>query len=319
MKRYNTITSSAFNLRIKNNKGFVKPVYIDKSVLISYDIICTEINKVFQNKNNIEKIDLKPIYIYLKHEHLENITIYNNDEWNFLYNYNIIQECVSNNRLKLDFAVIKENEMIDEEKRQRNSFNILQYIMKKIPEYFYLEILSKFIYINKDIREKFQKFFLNELMNISYDEIKNKNNDKNDLNSLINNYNNIYNQNNKNYYVKSKDFLKLFNEQILKIKNHINYIHLINNIIEDKNIENKNNNINEINKDDNLYNAEKVFIDKDNILFRVLNKEIEHKKYLDKNNYFKKSNNKEYYCGIEELKDGMKREIINILNDINTK
>ena len=54
-------------------------------------------------KNELEERDLKPINIYLTHKELKKITIFNNDEQNFFYNYNIIQECISKNKLRLDY------------------------------------------------------------------------------------------------------------------------------------------------------------------------------------------------------------------------
>ena len=241
MKSRNTLNNK-FGLQIKNNNGYYSPVNIVQTALISYDIICSEINKIFQMKNELEENELKPINIHLKHKDLKKIIIYNNDEWNFLYNYNIIHECISKNKLRLDYEITDPNKIIDEEKRQENSFKIIQYIIKKIPQHFHLEILTKFLDSNKEIGELFKKFFMNEIMNISYDEImkKNKNNEKQKIDKLINNYNEnyIYKKENKDYYIKSNEFIEMFNEQILN--NNINIINGINNIIKEKNMDNQN-------------------------------------------------------------------------------
>ena len=311
MKSQNTLNNK-FGLQIKNNNGYYSPVNIVKTALISYDIICSEINKIFQMKNELEENELKPINIHLKHKDLKKIIIYNNDEWNFLYNYNIIHECISKNKLRLDYEITDPNKIIDEEKRQENSFKIIQYIIKKIPQNFHLEIITKFLNSNKEIGELFKNFFINEIMNISYDEImkKNKNNEKQKIDKLINNYNEnyIYKKENKDYYIKSNEFIEMFNEQILN--NNINIINGINNIIKEKNMDNQNI---EKNKYKHKINNPKFIINANNILLTKLNKKIENKNYLDENNYFKKLNINEYYCGIEEINDDINRELITIL------
>ena len=311
MKSRNTLNNK-FGLQIKNNNGYYSPVNIVQTALISYDIICSEINKIFQMKNELEENELKPINIHLKHKDLKKIIIYNNDEWNFLYNYNIIHECISKNKLRLDYEITDPNKIINEEKRQENSFKIIQYIIKKIPQNFHLEIITKFLNSNKEIGELFKNFFINEIMNISYDEImkKNKNNEKQKIDKLINNYNEnyIYKKENKDYYIKSNEFIEMFNEQILN--NNINIINGINNIIEEKNMDNQNI---EKNKYKHKINNPKFIINANNILLTKLNKKIENKNYLDENNYFKKLNINEYYCGIEEINDDINRELITIL------
>ena len=311
MKSQNTLNNK-FGLQIKNNNGYYSPVNIVQTALISYDIICSEINKIFQMKNELEENELKPINIHLKHKDLKKIIIYNNDEWNFLYNYNIIHECISKNKLRLDYEITDPNKIIDEEKRQENSFKIIQYIIKKIPQNFHLEIITKFLNSNKEIGELFKNFFINEIMNISYDEImkKNKNNEKQKIDKLINNYNEnyIYKKENKDYYIKSNEFIEMFNEQILN--NNINIINGINNIIKEKNMDNQNI---EKNKYKHKINNPKFIINANNILLTKLNKKIENKNYLDENNYFKKLNINEYYCGIEEINDDINRELITIL------
>jgi hypothetical protein len=264
-------------------------------------------------KNELEEKELKPINIHLKHKDLKKIIIYNNDEWNFLYNYNIINECISKNKLRLDYEITDPNKIIDEEKRQENSFKIIQYIIKKIPQNFHLEILTKFLKSNKEIGELFKNFFMNEIMNISYDEImkKYKNNEKQKIDKLFNNYNEnyIYKKGSKDYYIKSNEFIEMFNEQILN--NNINIINGINNIIEENNMDNQNNT--EKNGCEHKINNRKFLINANNILLTKLNKKIEDKNYLDENNYFKKLNINDYYCGIEEINDDINRELITIL------
>ena len=154
---------------------------------------------------------------------------------------------------------------------------------------------------------------MNEIMNISYDEImkKNKNNEKQNIDKLINNYNENYidKKGSKDYYIKSNEFIEMFNEQILN--NNINIINGINDIIEEKNMDNKNN----TEKDgcEHKINNRKILINANNILLTKLNKKIEDKNYLDENNYFKKLNINDYYCGIEEINDDINRELITIL------
>lgn len=314
-------SNKQFALYIKGGKGYQLKKF-DKYILTSYEEICTEINKINSGKDNLEKNDIKPVEIYLNHKKIEKkIIIYNKEEWNFLYNYNIINECISNsNKLKIDYKIIDASDKIDENAKNENFSRIISYIMTQIPQNFYFKILFKFFDANEEVGKLFQKFFLNKLKNTNLDELNNKKQGVRDS-LLLNKKNDSQTFNENEYSLKTNEFLKTYKSQILRFKNTIM------DIIEegdDKNNDNNNNIIKTVKTDinDNIIKDEFIDINKsdiipenNNIYFTILEKEIDEKKYVDvvdNKKYFKKLKMEEYYLGIEEIKDKLKREILSL-------
>ena len=304
-------------LKIRKKNETYKPLTIDHSILTSYNDICIQINKLIKKDIKYVK-DLKPLIIYLKHPKNKEIAIYDKDGWNILYNYNIINECVNKNTLKIDYEEIDESKNIKNNNLKEKNLNlILNNIMDKLPDNYYFHIISKFFSKNKYIEELFKQFFLkqikesniNDIINIKNENLKEyinnliKSNEMLKEKSIIQNDPNIKNliksndvfkeksiiQNdpnikNLNTLKKIRDILeKNKEEEIIKINLDINH-----NVISDENIK-----INENKKDDG----------NKNILF---NCDFDSNKLLDNNNYFKKIDEKEYYLEIQKFKNDIK-------------
>ena len=279
-------------LKIRKKNETYKPLTIDHSILTSYNDICIQINKLIKKDIKYVK-DLKPLIIYLKHPKNKEIAIYDKDGWNILYNYNIINECVNKNTLKIDYEEIDESKNIKNNNLKEKNLNlILNNIMDKLPDNYYFHIICKFFSKNKYIEELFKQFFLkqvkesniNDIINIENENLKEyvknliKSNDIFKEKSLIQNDPNIKNL---NTLKKIRDILeKNKEEEIIKINLDINH-----NVISDENIK-----INENKKDDGNKNI-------------LLNCDFDSNKLLDNNNYFKKIDEKEYYLEIQKFKD----------------
>ena len=282
-------------LKIRKKNETYKPLTIDHSILTSYNDICIQINKLIKKDIKYVK-DLKPLIIYLKHPKNKEIAIYDKDGWNILYNYNIINECVNKNTLKIDYEEIDESKDIKNNNLKEKNLNlILNNIMDKLPDNYYFHIICKFFSKNKYIEELFKQFFLkqvkesniNDIINIENENLKEyvknliKSNDIFKEKSLIQNDPNIKNL---NTLKKIRDILeKNKEEEIIKINLDINH-----NVISDENIK-----INENKKDDGNKNI-------------LLNCDFDSNKLLDNNNYFKKIDEKEYYLEIQKFKDNIK-------------
>ena len=282
-------------LKIRKKNETYKPLTIDHSILTSYNDICIQINKLIKKDIKYVK-DLKPLIIYLKHPKNKEIAIYDKDGWNILYNYNIINECVNKNTLKIDYEEIDESKNIKNNNLKEKNLNlILNNIMDKLPDNYYFHIICKFFSKNKYIEELFKQFFLkqvkesniNDIINIENENLKEyiknliKSNDVFKEKSIIQNDPNIKNL---NTLKKIRDILeKNKEEEIIKINLDINH-----NVISDENIK-----INENKKDDGNKNI-------------LLNCDFDSNKLLDNNNYFKKIDEKEYYLEIQKFKNDIK-------------
>ena len=167
-------------LKIRKKNETYKPLTIDHSILTSYNDICIQINKLIKKDIKYVK-DLKPLIIYLKHPKNKEIAIYDKDGWNILYNYNIINECVNKNTLKIDYEEIDESKDIKNNNLKEKNLNlILNNIMDKLPDNYYFHIICKFFSKNKYIEELFKQFFLkqvkesniNDIINIENENLK---------------------------------------------------------------------------------------------------------------------------------------------------
>ena len=82
------INITKFFIWIKQkNSRFNQKAFNDKSILKDYNSII-ELNQGMNNNNQV--------IIILNHPKLNNLQINNKKEWDFLYNNNIINECIEN-------------------------------------------------------------------------------------------------------------------------------------------------------------------------------------------------------------------------------
>ena len=191
----------------------------DKSILFSYNDLLKELNLENNDK-------LKNIRLYLKHQEIGYIIIDNKEVWNFLHNFNIIQECIKkskkNNKefIDIEYEVIEHNE----EKPKPNLSKVINYIIKHcfIRENFYLDVLIKFI---EEYKTEFKNFFISEL-------IEYKTNNKEEKENVISDG------------VETEEILKSFKEKISNFNQKLSNLKKISKIIEDE----KSQEIIEINK-----------------------------------------------------------------------
>ena len=328
-----------FSLLIRNKQNTFQRIKYNLSDLNNYNKICKQINNI------CEQNESQKIVIEFKNKNEADIKVYDKEEWDILYNYNIIDEFIKGNKLKIHSEKIKKKEIINKKENLKIIFN---YISKKLSQNFYSNLIFKFFSNNKDILDSFISFYMNELKNTNIKEIEknidtkdknikeniielinntdtnkgninfninNNNINNNNINNNNNNINNINNNldvnkeiinDNKNDYYLDKEYI---NQNEILLKNLINIYDIIKDFKEEKielknindNITNNTNvNVQNINKENNVLTSFKINNDKD------INK------FFDDKNYFKKITYEEYYQGIEEFKNELNKEILNI-------
>ena len=297
---------------------------VNESLLGDYKKICDEIKSV-----NLKKFENLNVYnsleIHLYHPELNEIAIYNEEDWKFLYNYNIIQECVKKNKIKIDFELKnpKKQINIDINDRKINFRKIIAYILKNIPQGFYINIMIKFFieYIDLDFAELFKSYLLEELVKTDLKSIKEEIK-KNcvDLKKLEFNFDNEIDYKSQDYTISTQYFLN-----ILKY-NSCKNINQITNIIGDINEENENiqklysaNNIS-LNKknEENKENINDSGIETKSTHFTQLKLDNNYSKLINENKLFNIIKEEEYYVGIEGLKDHFNKENISQLYESNS-
>ena len=296
-------------LYIKYESAF-KSIKIEKSLFNDYNNIYKDLSNFICKQNNLELKDLNPVEIHINHPKLNDIIINNKEEWDLLYECNIINECITVNKNKkilyIDYKIINNKENNDE--NNNNYENKIINLMNKIPQNIYYNLLIKFFIIHKEIADKFKLFFFEELIKSKLGK---------EINNIKESLNNILNKN--NYLLKTIDFLNIFKTNInqmnliLKSKNSLNSIKSIIDDEEDdeitlhkSDINLNNNNLKRITSlGDSLIENEKLFLSEN-----ILN--IDRSKYLDENNYFKKYSQQDYDDEIQILKENL---ISNVGND----
>ena len=292
---------------------------VNESLLGDYKKICDEIKSV--NSKKFENLNVyNSLEIHLYHPEINEITICNEEDWKFLYNYNIIQECAKKNKIKIDFELKNPNKTFNNNLRKMNFRKIISYILKNIPQNFYFNIMIKFFreYIDLDIADLFKSYVMDELLKTDLKSIKKeikKNCD--DIKKLEFNFDNEIDYKSIDYTISTEFF---FN--ILKYNSCKNIIE-IKNIIGNLNEENENiknlNNINDaglnIKNEENKERISESTIDSNNFHFTRLKLDTNFTKLINENKLFRKMNQDEFYAGIEGLKDHFNKENITQLYD----
>ena len=252
--------------------------------------------EIITKKDQLKENDLMPLIIFLEYHNHKKIN--NKEEWDILYNFNIINECIiNNNKLKIDYKIIDEK---DDNNKTLDIKKIINYIMDKLPRDYFLNLFLQFFSINKDMLDLFKKFFMDEIQKVKIKEIEKKLVIKNEqLKECINKSINI-DQNkddNSNNKIESLHTLS-------SIKDIINE--------EDYSFERINSDINEQNKKNKIKdNFEKIESNDNSLLFfSSYSLKIDPNKFFDEKNLFKKFNQEEYYDGIETFKEKIARGFI---------
>ena len=297
---------------------------INESLLSDYKKICDEIKSV-----NLKKFENLNVYnsleIHLYHPELSEIAIYKEEDWKFLYNYNIIQECIKKNKIKIDFELKnpKKQINIDINDRKINFRKIIAYILKNIPQGFYINIMIKFFieYIDLDFAELFKSYLLEELVKTDLKSIKEEIK-KNcaDIKKLEFNFDNEIDYKSKDYTISTQYFFNILKYNTCKNINQIT------NIIEDINEENENIqkfystyniSLNRKNEENNE-NINESEIEAKNTHFTQLKLDNNYSKLINENKLFNIIKEEEYYVGIEGLKDHFNKENISQLYESNS-
>ena len=292
---------------------------ISESLLGDYKRICDEIKSV--NSKKFENLDVyNSLEIHLYHPEINEIIIYNEEDWKFFYNYNIIQECPKKNKIKIDFELKNPNKTFNDSLRKMNFRKTISYILKNIPQSFYFNIMIKFFkeYIDFDLADLFKSYVMDELIKTDLKSIKEeikKNCD--DIQKLEINFNNETDYQSVDYSISTEHFFNILKYNSCKDINEIK------NIIENINEEKENikdlyndyytnlNTKNEVNND----NITESTIESNNNHFTQLKLDTNYTKLINENKLFRKMNQDEYYAGIEGLKDHFNKENISQLYD----
>ena len=269
----------------------------DTSILKNYDFI-SNLNK---NINNNAQRNM-----YLHHPKLNMIQINNKQDWDFLIENNIINECIDNiiinkeknirrNVLKINYA----------NKNKENSstkyIDIVKYIINNFSFETYITLLLNFIKSRKDILTDFNFYVINDLLKLKDLQEKNKENEANILNQEIVENKTIFEtnlilQNLENKFNEIKEKKKLY-----EIKSDLYFEKQFE---KDPYTQINNNEATQnylYSKDKNKYSNMKS-------VFNIYKSSPDYYKIDSKNgNLFGMQNREEYYNGIDGFKDEMKR------------
>ena len=266
---------------------------------------------------------MKDLKIYLNHSTTkQQLIIYNEEDWNLLYNFGLIEKCFTPYKndgimLTIEYLKIKKKNLNEEETKEKkdNFSKIMKYIIEtiNIPQTDFFDIFFKFLNSHEEYKDIFKKFFLDELIKYktnTKDENKNKhiymiesNEFLNSLQKKLSDSEKLTDSFKQNDLCKSNDSMDsmdLLKQKILEI-------------IDDE----KKEKINELtNSDlqkikDNQNNSKEM---EDSSSIKEQNNDFDD--LIDQNGMFKVLNNKQYDKEINEFKNDLteriKREIINI-------
>ena len=268
----------------------------DISILQNYDFISN------LNKNMNSNVQRNMI---LHHPKLKMIQINNKQDWDFLIENNIINECIENiiinkeknirrNILKINYA----NK--NTENRTTKYIDIVKYIINNYSFEKFITLLLNFIKSRKDVLTDFNFYIINDLLKLKDLQEKAEKNEENILNQeMVENKTNfesdLFLQNLENKFNEIKEMKKLYDT-----KSDIYF--------EKKFDKNSNTTINTNNTttQSDLYSK-----DKDNNIksvFNIYKSSPDYYKIDSKNgNLFGMQNREEYYNGIDGFKDELKK------------
>ena len=337
-------------LKIKNafegNQPFLKRT-LDLSHLNDFHKVHSLIENAILSLEKAIDIQNYNTVINLTHPTLSNIYIYSKEQWLLYYNFNIIEQCINNKTMKIEYELYDKSISNNFKKNKRK---VIKYIMENIPLKLYTKILLKFLKENENITKKLELFFTQELINEnleSYNKVEKKDNnlDDMDINLNINNLitstdeteessdikiqkEKLFPKLDTEYVLHYDDFLKTLEKQLNVFSDNQNNLFKIKEIITEDN-KNKIENENLSNKalktslklslEGNISNMS-LFEDDNydthnrgsNVLLTQMNPPPNYvKKLLNDDNFFKKVDKNEYYMGIEYFKDEMNRQLIN--------
>ena len=338
-------------LKIKSIRESNKPL-VKRSLEYPYLNNYNKISSIMKNAiSNLEKtinIEENNIIIIINHPVLSDIYIYSKDQWLLYYNYNIIEQCINNNILKIKYDLYDNNDSL--KNMGKNKKKVIKHIIQNISMKLFSKIFFNFLKENGEISKKFKNYFIAELLKEKPEKNKEKKTSKdldfNDLNLNINKKINNeeteesstdLNENKKvkkeikldrDYFLHTVDFLKTLEEQFKSFSEKQENLNRIKELIGEESDDYKidNNNIQmktslKINLEDSLsFSNLSLFVEdntnnnnnkENNVLLTQLTPPPGYfKKLLSDDNCFKSINKQEYYIGIEEFKDNINRQFL---------
>ena len=330
-------------LKIKEYKG--KDSYkvrgFEHSILNDYEKICETINNAILEKKKRKNLDgVVPIYI-IKHPDIQKIYVYCKQLWDLYFKYNLINECIKDNTIKLEFFLYEEKEMENLTKSKTiidNRTKIMKYIIKKISINTIFNTFNEYLKKRIDIAEDYANFLISQIMN---DNIKDNINDDNNENIAKEKQSNEKDKEQKkdeNYnqdiFLCGKDFCDIIDNKYKSFSYNNKSLEEIKNLFveeEDKKDENKiildKNNISLNNNLSlqkgcsfgrmSLMKEDSDDINNNNAIFSAIGLSDDFvKKLMNSQRLFKNICKEEYYTGIENYKDTLNREIFSDLKNI---
>jgi hypothetical protein len=277
-----------------NDSRYEAEFFDDNSVLEDYN----RISNLRKNNKDRKK------NIFLDHPKLNQLKISNKQEWDFLYQNNIINECIEdrivNAEQNIKTSLIKIHYINQNSKQEEAKYaDIMAHIMNNISPDEYVTHLLNFLRNRKDIINEFKLYLTKILLDLNI---------KQEINKIEENE--IKEEKVKNKYIIETN--KFFN--ILEIKlNEIKNSYQSNNINKSINKFGINNNDEQINheaedKEDNSLKSIFNFYESNLNLYKI---------NTDNQNIFGTQSKEEYYEGIK----GFKSQLSMVINDylISTK
>ena len=334
----------------QDNTGIMLRRDFEYSDLKNYDIMIQKIRNAILDIRKGKPFEGRFPIIIMNHPKIEEIYIYSKENWDLYFKFNLIEECITNKTLKMEYFLLNEKNKDSLIKSKKE----IKYIIQNLPLNIYFDILIKFFENRDSIMKEFIIYLIaeltkddggivkniikeNKIQDFIEEEQKDKNIEENiNINEIIcndkkdekNNEKNIKKEKkvhiNKDYLISKKEFISILKEQKKNYSNYENSFLKIKNIFEEdeeknKGLENKN-----IMQTNLILGSENSFdhllkdeVDANNktILMSALNPP---KKYIENlmnsENFFKTFNKGEYYVGIEDYQDNLNRESLEILN-----
>lgn len=244
--------------KYKANNKMIRREF-EYSDLNNYEIMKEKIRNVLKEKYKESSLDRKFLIIILNHPDIEEIFIYSKDNWDLYFKYNLIEKCITNKTLKIEYILFDEEKKdlyINNIKSKQNKKEI-KYIIKNLPLNIYFDILIKFFKERNEIMNAFKLYLTaeitkeddgkltniikeNEIKEIN-EEQKNTNIEENiNINKIISNDENSNNEKkinkenkiviNRDYLIKSNEFMSILIEQKKMFSDYQSSINIIKNI-----------------------------------------------------------------------------------------
>ena len=303
-----------FYIKVKryNKEGPLARKEFSYSNLNNYKLVNEKVKEAIINIRRKKYGEDHMVELILNHPKFKEIHFDSKEEWDLLFKYNIIEECINNDSLYLDFIIYNKNTT----KNYKNKEVIMKNIIQNIPTNTFFKFFINFL-IKRNLLKEFKESLIIDLIQNNISKKKEENNNSDNKNEKA-----------KEYFIDNKAFIDTLNKKLENISRNEKYLNSfikIQNILKDN--KEKNENINKMNVDKNNSKTylnltpnqlrtsmdilfDDSLINNDNeILKTALNPPDDYvKKLMDNNNFFRKIEEDEFYNGLEKYRDQLNRE-----------